>query len=73
MNKPVADGKIYALRRGQELIIRRAQVYLDRVELLAETDRPEDYPTITLADLDGDPGKQIHALGLLYCVIAMVV
>jgi transcriptional regulator with XRE-family HTH domain len=67
----VESGRIYAARRtrdgGQtyETIIRRAMVFRDRVELIAESGRPED-EKIVVSGLATDPGQPIFALGLVY-------
>ena len=67
----VESGRIYATRRtldgGQtyETIIRRAMVFRDRVELIAESGRPED-EKIVVSGLVTDPGQPIFALGLVY-------
>jgi transcriptional regulator with XRE-family HTH domain len=67
----VESGRIYATRRtldgGQtyETIIRRAMVFRDRVELIAESGRPED-EKIVVSGLATDPGQPIFALGLVY-------
>jgi transcriptional regulator with XRE-family HTH domain len=67
----VESGRIYATRRtldgGQtyETIIRRAMVFRDRVELIAESGRPED-EKIVVSGLATDPAQQIFALGLVY-------
>jgi transcriptional regulator with XRE-family HTH domain len=67
----VESGRIYATRRtldgGQtyETIIRRAMVFRDRVELIAESGRPED-EKIVISGLATDPGQPIFALGLVY-------
>jgi hypothetical protein len=72
----VESGRIYATRRtldggqtdgGQtyETIIRRAMVFRDRVEPIAESGRPED-EKIVVSGLATDPGQPIFALGLVY-------
>jgi repressor LexA len=67
----VESGRIYAIRRtldgGQtyETIIRRAMVFRDRVELIAQSGRPED-EKIVVSMLATDPGQPIFALGLVY-------
>jgi transcriptional regulator with XRE-family HTH domain len=67
----VESGRIYATRRtldgGQtyETIIRRAMVFRDRVELIAESGRPED-EKIVVPGLATEPGQPIFALGLVY-------
>jgi len=67
----VESGRIYATRRtldgGQtyETIIRRAMVFRDRVELIAESGRPED-EKIVVSGLTTEPGQPIFALGLVY-------
>jgi transcriptional regulator with XRE-family HTH domain len=67
----VESGRIYAIRRtldgGQtyETIMRRAMVFRDRVELIAESGRPED-EKIVVSGLATDPAQQIFALGLVY-------
>ena len=67
----VESGRIYATRRtldgGQtyETIIRRAMVFRDRVELIAESGRPED-EKIVVSSLVTDTGEPIFALGLVY-------
>jgi repressor LexA len=67
----VESGRIYAIRRtldgGQtyETIIRRAMVFRDRIELIAESGRQED-EKIVVSRLATDPGQPIFALGLVY-------
>jgi transcriptional regulator with XRE-family HTH domain len=67
----VESGRIYATRRtldgGQtyETIIRRAMVFRDRVELIAESGRPEE-ERIVVSSLATDTGQPIFALGLVY-------
>jgi len=67
----VESGRIYATRRtldgGQtyETIIRRAMVFRDRVELIAESGRPED-EKIVIPELATDPGQPMFALGFVY-------
>jgi Cro/C1-type helix-turn-helix DNA-binding protein len=67
----VESGRIYATRRtldgGQtyETIIRRAMVFRDRVELIAQSGRTED-EKIVISRLATDPGQPIFALGLVY-------
>jgi hypothetical protein len=67
----VESGRIYVTRRtldgGQtyETIIRRARVFRDRVELIAESGRPED-EKIVISGLATEPGQPIFALGLVY-------
>jgi opacity protein-like surface antigen len=67
----IESGRIYAIRRtldgGQtyETIIRRAMVYRDRIELIAESGRPEDEKMV-VSRLATDPGQPIFALGLVY-------
>jgi len=71
----VESGKIYAIRRwreidGQrheEIQIRRAQVFSDRVELTAESRRPDLFgPVVILGTLSSNPADATHAFGLVY-------
>jgi len=82
----VESGKIYVIRRtldgGQtyETIVRRAMVFRDRVELNAESGRPEDekvvisgqlgteFGTALGTEFGTDRGQQMVALGLVYGV-----
>jgi transcriptional regulator with XRE-family HTH domain len=78
----VESGNIYAVRRAQrgvrgprtdETIIRRAQVFRDRVELTAETNYrgPGKFEKIIVpGKLTTDPKQPIYAFGLVYCVLA---
>jgi transcriptional regulator with XRE-family HTH domain len=67
----VESGRIYATRRTldgghtYETIIRRAMVFRDRVELIAESGGSED-EKIVVSTLATDPGQPIFALGLVY-------
>jgi transcriptional regulator with XRE-family HTH domain len=78
----VESGRIYVIRRtldgGQtyETIVRRAMVFRDRVELSAESGRPEDEKIVIAGQLGTElgtelgtgPGQQMVALGLVYGV-----
>jgi hypothetical protein len=65
----VESGRIYSRtldgRQTNEAIIRRAMVFRDRVELIAESRRPEDEKIVT-SKLATDPGQPRFALGFVY-------
>ena len=71
----VESGKIYAIRRTMdggntyETMVRRAMVFRDRVELIAESGRPGGIEKIVIpGGLGVDPQQVIFALGLVYGV-----
>ena len=71
----VESGKIYAIRRTMdgghtyETIVRRAMVFRDRVELIAESAKPGNIEKIVIpGGLGVDPQQVIFALGLVYGV-----
>jgi hypothetical protein len=65
----VESGRIYSRtldgRQTNEAIIRRAMVFRDQVELIAESRRPED-EKIVISKLATDPGQPRFALGFVY-------
>lgn len=69
---PVEGGKIYAIRRTTdgktyETILRRARVFRDRVELVAESGSFGTFESIIIkGELTTDRAKSVYAFGLVY-------
>lgn len=72
----IESGNLYAIRRALdhdlvETIIRRARVFADRVELIAESSHRngQQFEKITIeGHLTTDPKAQVYAFGLVYYV-----
>lgn len=70
----VESDKIYAVRRTldggltYETIIRRAMVFRDRTELLAESNKPGYEKIVIAGRLGVDPQRPIFAFGLVYAI-----
>jgi transcriptional regulator with XRE-family HTH domain len=68
---PVYHGMIALIRvvheHGIELLIRRVTFAKDRINLVAESSKPDRYPVISVEKLGTDQSEKIYVMGEVYC------